>query len=109
MEPTQKSYNHLKILISTYICNKSRVFSSSEQVGSILLATSMRDQHFTFILNSVFGRNVPIPSSSSLRVVNTLATVGGGTLMSYKRLASFSSASDRSLSERVFVATSSLG
>jgi hypothetical protein len=107
MEPTQKLYNHLKILISKYICNKIRVFSASEQVGSIPLATSMRDQHFSFILNSVFGRNVP--TSSSLRVVNTLAMVGGGTLTSYKRLVSFSSASDMSFSESVFATQSSLG
>ncbi len=100
MKPTQKLYNHLKILISTYICNKIRVFSASEQVGSIPLATSMRDWHFSFILNSVFGRNVP--TSSSLRVVNTLAMVDGGTLTSYTRLVSFSFASDWSFSERVF-------
>jgi hypothetical protein len=107
MVPKQSLYKHLKILISTYICNKIRVFLASEQVGSIPLATSMRDWHFSFILNSVFGRNVP--TSSSLRVVNTLAMVDGGALTLYKRLVRFNSASDRSFSERVFAATSSLG
>jgi hypothetical protein len=82
--------------MSTYICNKIRVLPASEQVGSIPLATSMRDRHFSFILNSVFGRN--LPTSSSLRVVNTLAMVDGGTLMLNKRLVSFSFASDRSFS-----------
>ena len=65
-----------------------RVFSASEHVGSIPLATSMRDQHFSLILNTVFGRNVP---TSSGIVVNTLAMVDGGTLTSYRRVVSLSS------------------
>ncbi len=84
-----------------YICNKIRVFSVSEQVGSIPLATSMRDQHFSLILNSVFGRNVP--KSSSLRVVNTLAMVDGGTLTSYKRLVSFRTEQLRRLGNVLFL------
>ncbi len=75
--------------IPTYICNKMRVFSASEHVGRIPLATSMRDQHFSLILNTVFGRNVP--TSSSCIVVNTLAMVDGGTLTSCRRVVSLSS------------------
>jgi hypothetical protein len=66
-----------------------RVFSASEHVGSIPLATSMKNWHFSLILNTVFGRNVP--TSSSRIVVNTLAMVDGGTLTSYRRVVSLSS------------------
>jgi hypothetical protein len=66
-----------------------RVFSTSEHVGSIPLATSMRDRHFSLILNTVSGRNVP--TSSSCIVVNTLAMVDGGKITSHRRVVSLSS------------------
>ena len=84
-----------------------RVFSASEHVGSILLATSMRYQHFSLILNTVFGRNVP--TSSSCIVVNTLAMVDRGTLTSHRRVVNLSSLWDMSFSARVTAITSSLG
>jgi hypothetical protein len=90
---TTKSNNEFVVQnkknIPTYVCNKMRVFSASEHVESIPLATSMRDRHFSLILKTVFDRNVP--TSSSCIVVNTLAMVDGGTLMSYRRVVSLSS------------------
>jgi hypothetical protein len=82
-------YNENTTHIETHNCNKMRVFSASEHEGSSPLATSMRDWHFSLILNTVFGKKVP--TSSSGIVVNTLAMVDGGTLTSYRKVVSLNS------------------
>ena len=61
----------------THKCNNFKVFSASEHVGRITLAKSIAFCSFSVYLNIVFGRI--LPTSWSLRVLNTFDMVMGGT------------------------------